>query len=193
MIANTNAPSPPSERSAPAGSSGVFASSRDSGANVQIAMNVRATSGRFTSTAEPHHHRSSSAPDTIGPIAPPAPANPAHTTMARERYSGGKIVVMIESVAGITNAAPLPMTPRPAITWLAPAALPATMPPSPTTTTTLSNGRLRPTRPRTAPAARRFCPTQDGLARRRTESRRGNHADDPERRAHEASADVSAV
>ena len=152
MIANTNAPSPPSERSAPAGSSGVFASSRDSGANVQIAMNVRATSGRFTSTAEPHHHRSSSAPDTIGPIAPPAPANPAHTAMARERSSGGKIVVMIESVAGITNAAPMPMTARPAITWFAPVAIPATMAPSPNTTRPLSNARLRPNRSPSAPA-----------------------------------------
>src|SRR5207253_3249316 len=108
MIEYTSALSPTSDSNAPIGSSGVSVSSRDSGANVQIATNVAATSGRFTSTAEPHQNFSSSAPDTIGPIAPPAPANPAHTAIARPRSSGGKIVVMIESVAGITSAAPIP-------------------------------------------------------------------------------------
>ena len=91
-------------------------SSRDSGANTEIATNVTATTGKLISTAEPHQKLSSSAPDTMGPIAPPAPAKPAHTAIARERSSGGKIVVMIDSVAGITNAAPMPMTARPTIT-----------------------------------------------------------------------------
>ena len=110
MIVNTSAPRPARDSTAPTGSSGVSDSSRDSGAKVQIAMNVAATSGRLTSTAEPHQYRSSSAPETIGPMAPPAPAKPAHTPIARFRSSGGKIVVMIESVAGITSAAPMPIT-----------------------------------------------------------------------------------
>ena len=53
----------------------------------------------------------------IGPIAPPAPANPAHIAIALKRSRGGKTTLMIESVAGMMNAAPLPMMARPTITW----------------------------------------------------------------------------
>src|SRR5262245_43508803 len=152
MIANTSAPNPARDSVAPTGSSGVLDSSRDSGAYIQMATNVSATSGRFTSTAEPHQYRSRSAPDTIGPIAPPAPANPAHTAIARVRSSGGKMVVMIDNVAGITSAAPIPMTARPTITCSAADAIPASSEPDPKTTSPASNARLRPKRSPSAPA-----------------------------------------
>src|SRR5438552_4032648 len=64
-IEDTSALSPTSDSTAPTGSSGVSDSSRDSGANVQIATIVTATSGRFTRTAEPHQNVWSNAPDTI--------------------------------------------------------------------------------------------------------------------------------
>ncbi len=55
----------------------------------------------------------------MGPMAAPAPANPAHTAMARPRSWGGKTVTRIDRVAGITSAAPTPMIPRVTMTWLA--------------------------------------------------------------------------
>jgi hypothetical protein len=60
-------------------------------------MNVAATSGRLTSTAEPHQYRSSKCTGDDRADSPPAPAKPAHTPIARFRSSGGKIVVMIEA------------------------------------------------------------------------------------------------
>ena len=45
------------------------------------------------------------------------PAVPAHTPMALPRSFGGKTLVMIESVAGMMNAPPMPMNARVAISW----------------------------------------------------------------------------
>ena len=49
--------------------------------------------GTFTRKADPHQNFSSRAPVTIGPRAPPAPANPAHMAIALRRSWGGKMVV----------------------------------------------------------------------------------------------------
>ena len=62
------------------------------------------------------------------------------------------MVVMIDSVAGITSAAPMPMTARPAITCPASEARPATSDPDPNTTSPASSARLRPKRSPSAPA-----------------------------------------
>jgi hypothetical protein len=97
-------------------SSGVPWVSRERGASRATATAAIATTGRFTSTAEPHQNDSRSAPATTGPMAPPAPANPAQTAMARPLSSGGNTAVISDSVAGMTNAEPTPMTARPAMT-----------------------------------------------------------------------------
>ena len=57
-----------------------------------------------------------------GPSATPMPAVPAHTPIARPRSAGGKTLVMIERVAGMISAPPMPMNARVAISW---SALPA--------------------------------------------------------------------
>ena len=54
-----------------------------------------------------------------GPIATPMPAVPAHTPMARPRSWGGNTFVMIDSVAGMISAPPMPMNARVAISWSA--------------------------------------------------------------------------
>ena len=45
-----------------------------------------------------------------GPMATPAPATPAQMPMARPRSAGsGKMLVRIDSVAGMMSAPPMPM------------------------------------------------------------------------------------
>ncbi len=50
-------------------------------------------------------------------MAAPAPEKPAQMAMARARSAGGKTLARIESVDGMTNAAPAPMSARVAISW----------------------------------------------------------------------------
>ena len=50
-----------------------------------------------------------------GPSTPARPAVPAHTPMALPRSRGGNTLVMIDSVAGMMNAPPMPMNARVAI------------------------------------------------------------------------------
>src|SRR5690606_22649084 len=76
-----------------------------------------ATSGRLMKNTDPHQNHLSIRPDRSGPSAPPAPASPAHVATAFARSCGGKELWMIDSVAGITSAAPMPMTARAAISW----------------------------------------------------------------------------
>ena len=83
MIANSRAARPTMESTAPRGSSGVASSSRDRGLYTATATAVRAMTGRLIKNAEPHQKLSSRAPETIGPIAPPAPANPTQMAIAR--------------------------------------------------------------------------------------------------------------
>ncbi len=67
----------------------------------------------------PHQNHSRSTPLTTPPSATPTPATPAHTAIARGRSSGGNTWARIDSVAGMTNAAPTPITARAAITPVA--------------------------------------------------------------------------
>ena len=53
----------------------------------------------------------------MGPSAVATPAIAAHNPMARPRSSGGNTFVMIDSVAGMMNAPPMPMNARVKISW----------------------------------------------------------------------------
>ena len=52
-------------------------------------------------------------------MAAPDPLMPAHVATALARSSFGKMLVMIDSVAGITMAPAMPMTTRAPMSWLA--------------------------------------------------------------------------
>ena len=69
--------------------------------------------GTLTRNTEPHEKCSSRKPLATGPTAAPPPEMPAHTAIALPRSCGGNTLVRIDSVAGMTNAAPRPMTARP--------------------------------------------------------------------------------
>ena len=94
-------------------------------------------------------------PPSSGPSAPPAPANAAQVAMAVGRSAGGNTDVTIDRVAGMTNAAPIPMIVRVAIRTFGSVACEAASAPVPNTASPQSSAPLRPNRSPIAPARRR--------------------------------------
>ena len=117
-----------------------------------MARAAAAITGTLTRKAEPHQNSSSRKPDTMGPSAPPAPAKPTHTAIARERSSGGKMAVISDRVAGMTNAAPAPCTARPAMTTPTEPASPLMSEPTPKMPSPTSSAPFRPNRSPSTPA-----------------------------------------
>ena len=72
--------------------------------------------GTLTKNTEPHEKCSSRKPLATGPTAAPAPEMPAQMAMALPRSLAGNTLVRIDRVAGMMNAAPMPMTARPTMT-----------------------------------------------------------------------------
>jgi hypothetical protein len=68
--------------------------------------------GTFSRNTEPHQKWASSSPPTTGPIATPMPTAMAQMPMARGRSAGSNTLLMIDSVCGITAAAPRPIAAR---------------------------------------------------------------------------------
>ena len=116
MIAHTNATRPAPESAAPVQSSRRATGSRDSGSSRSPATTAIATSGTLTMKIDPHQKWSSRTPPTTGPSATPRPAVAAQIpiAIARSRVSV-KTLTSSESVAGMMNAAPAPITARAAI------------------------------------------------------------------------------
>ncbi len=87
--------------------------SRDS----RVAHSVTATAttaiGTLMRKIDCHETCSTRNPPTTGPIASATALMPAQVPIALPRSCGGKALVMIDSVAGIMNAAPTPWAARP--------------------------------------------------------------------------------
>ena len=81
----------------------------------------------------------------------PTPAVPAHTPIARPRSCGGKTLVMIDSVAGMISAPPMPMNARVAISWSAEPANAEASEPRPKSTYPACSAPRRPYRSPSAP------------------------------------------
>ena len=116
MIPYTRAASPAMDSTAPRGSSGAWIFSRDLGIRKNPATSATTTTNTLMRKIDPHQKWSSRAPLTTPPAATPTPANPAQMAIARGRSFGGKTWARIDRVAGITNAAPTPISARHAIT-----------------------------------------------------------------------------
>ena len=113
MIAHTKTTRPTPERTAPVQSIRCATGSRDSGTSSRAAMIAAATMGTFTMNTEPHQKWSSRKPPTTGPRATPTPAVAAQIPIAIARSRASvKTLVSSDSVAGMMNAAPAPMTAR---------------------------------------------------------------------------------
>ena len=108
--------------------------------------------GAATRNTEPYQKCASRKPPISGPMAPPAPANPAHMAMALARSRRGNADCSRLSVLGMMSAAPMPMTARQAMSAVASfmkaQAVLATM----KITRPMSSAPLRPNRSPMAPA-----------------------------------------
>ncbi len=90
---------------------------RDSGTSSRMASTPTAVSGTLIRKTEPHQKWASSRPPTIGPMATPMPTAVAQMPMARARSLGSNTLEMMDSVCGITAAAPSPIAARAKISW----------------------------------------------------------------------------
>ena len=87
-------------------------------------------------------------------MAAPAPEKPAQMAMARARSPGGKTLAKIDRVAGMTKAAPTPISARVAISWLALWAKVDSSEAKPTVARPSCSAPLRPKRSPSAPDGR---------------------------------------
>ena len=104
---------------------------------------------------ERQEKNSSSAPAPSTPKMAAPPATAAQMLTALVRLAGGNVPVMVDSVAGMTRAAPSPITVRRAISSLAPDTVIATADPAAKMTRPASRKRRRPNRSPSAPAGSR--------------------------------------
>jgi hypothetical protein len=110
MMAQVRLTRPPIERSTPGMSIGQGSGSRDSGMRLRPAMTATAISGMFTQNTALQLKDSSSSPPAIGPRTIPSPETAAQAAIAFPRSLAGKMLVMIERVAGMMNAPPIPIS-----------------------------------------------------------------------------------
>ena len=88
----------------------------------------------LTAKAVRQENHSKRTPQHSSPKMALPPATAAHTLTAFARSAGGKVPVIVDKVAGMTNAAPKPMSPRSTISSLAEDAAMATADAPPKTT-----------------------------------------------------------
>src|ERR1700736_1583678 len=108
------------DRTAPMGSSLGADGSRESGTRYQPPTRPRMTTGTLTRNTEPHQKWLSKNPPVTGPIPMPSADTPAQMPMALPRSTGlVKTLVMMDNVAGMMSAPPIPMKARVAMRVLA--------------------------------------------------------------------------
>ena len=89
---------------------------RVAGTSQRPATRATATIGRLTRKIESQLKWASSQPPATGPIATPRPLTADHRPMALVRSAGSvNTLVMMDKVAGMMNAPPIPMTARAAM------------------------------------------------------------------------------
>ena len=114
-----------------------------------------AASAAVRTKTEPQANCSSSAPDARMPRVPPAPAKPAQMPTALARSSGGNTLVMVDSVPGMSSAAPIPMSARSAMSSLGEPASADSPAATPKMAVPAMSAPRRPKRSPTAPAGSR--------------------------------------
>ncbi len=159
MMVYSRAPSAATDSRPPTGSRGVWWSSFDSGTTTAHKSTHRSAKGTLIRNTACHVKVWTAQPPTKRPMGAPMPAMAAQMPMALGRSSRGKTVTTIESVAGMTIAAPRPMTARAAMTSALVSALNAVHAAAPPTTTNPSwRADRRPKRSPRAPIISRVPP-----------------------------------
>src|SRR3954452_465369 len=89
-------------------------SSRDSRVAATVTKTATIATGTLRKKIDCQETFSTRKPPTTGPMASAIALTPAHVPIALPRSWGGKALEMIDNVAGIMNAAPMPCAARPA-------------------------------------------------------------------------------
>ena len=144
MMASTRRNSAPAIIRVPAKSSRWRPGSAVSGTISSTPASASATSGTLIRNTLPHQKCDSSRPPRVGPITMPTPATADQAAMACGRSRGGNTEFRMDSVAGITNAAPRPITTRAAISVPVPEANAAAALPRANTASPPTSERRRP-------------------------------------------------
>ena len=107
MMPSTRRPMPMADTIEPRMSNATRSSARVLGTTRIMPTHATAASAAVRTKTEPQANCSSSAPDARMPRVPPAPAKPAQMPTALARSSGGNTLVMVDSVPGMSSAAPI--------------------------------------------------------------------------------------
>ena len=118
--------------------------SADSGTNRSVPTSASAAKTTLTPKIDRHERPVSSAPETSSPKIAAPPATAAQMLTALVRFAGGNVPVIVDNVAGITSAAPKPITPRNPISSVAESAVIATADPTPKITSPAISATRRP-------------------------------------------------
>jgi hypothetical protein len=152
MMASTMANSAPPMSTVPGMSRRWPPGSAVSGTVQMTPASATATSGMLMRNTLPHQKWESSRPPSVGPITMPMLVTADQAAIACGRSFGGKTAFRIDSVAGMTNAAPRPITTRAPISMPVPDANAAVALPRANTARPPSSESRRPYRSPSAPA-----------------------------------------
>lgn len=142
---------PTTESRTPAASTRPGVADRLSGRSSTPAMTATTIRGTLTRNAACQLKACSSAPPTIGPMAPPTAAVEAHRPSAKARSRGsGKRVRISDRVAGMIIAPPTPSRARRTMTWAAESTASAASEARPKIVKPVSSIRRRPQQSATA-------------------------------------------
>jgi hypothetical protein len=152
MIEYTSATRPITARMAPLMSRRRVSGSADSGTKRMVPAMAAAARMTFSANTDGHDQTCRTVPETSRPSTAAPPATAAQTLTARVRCSLAKVPVMVERVAGITSAAPRPITARRPISSPAELAVMATADAAPKIDRPAISAHRRPKRSPMAPA-----------------------------------------
>ncbi len=155
MMPHSSRPSPSIDKNAPIASGREESGFFELGTSQIAPMIPSAAMGTLTRNTEPHQKCASRNPPRIGPRATPIPVVPDQMPMARTRSrSAVKTLARIESVQGISAAAPTPMVARATVKTSGVGDHAANAEPPPKTTRPPINTHFRPARSPKAPSDR---------------------------------------
>ncbi len=154
MTPKTSAPRPAAERSEPTRSSRGGRASRVAGTIASVPRSATAARTTLKTKIDCQGSHSSMTPEASKPSTPPPAATPTHVPTALPRSSGGKMVVITDSVTGMIIAAPTPIAPRSAISSPGPFRKIAASEERPKRARPAARTGLRPIRSPIAPAGR---------------------------------------
>ncbi len=146
---------PAIDRIAPTGSTLGAAGSLDVGMRNTPATSPSTTIGTLMRNTACQEKFSTRNPPSSGPSTPASPAVADHRPMALPRSSTGNTTVMIDSVAGMMKAPPMPMNARVAMSCVELSDIAAATEPTPNTTKPNCSAPTRPKRSPSAPAVSR--------------------------------------